>query len=540
MPKSTDTSWAPTDKQAEYLALPDDILEGFYAGAVGAGKSDVLLAYPIIKRWHENPKFKGIYFRRTFPELKNEIIPRSSNFYRQLGASYNKQDKVWEFPVKDRSKSPMGAGALLFFGHCENEDDVHKYDSMQINYAAFDELTSFTEWQYKYITLQRVRTTVGSGLPAIVRSASNPGNIGHTWVRERFIKQAPDGSQLLRNENGSYRIFIKALITDNPYIDKKYLQSLESLPAAEKAAKLYGDWSAYDGQVFDEFRDRKFPDEPENAIHVIKRFDIPDWWPKIVACDWGFAPPAMTWMGYGAISPERRLYLYREQAWQKTRIEEWCAQAKPFLDRENPRVFKLCKSAGQDRGQEHTIHSQVESALGRPVELTSNSPGSRVSGKMLMHEYFRWKQKYIAPIEIKDFDQEHAAWILRNRNEREYRSYLDSFSVAKEETNIPKFQVFDTCPLFVNAIKSCVYDKTNVQDVAEFPGDDPYDGGRYLIDAADRFFESAVSEFQVIQQREALTKQLQATGDMTAFYRNARTLESQNRPQSIARYRRMR
>src|SRR5689334_1837942 len=190
-----DSSWRPTTKQTDFLALPYSVLEAFYAGAVGAGKSDVLLTYPIIHRLHENPEFKGVFFRRTFPELKNEIIPRSRRFFAPLGATYNKNDKVWEFP----------SGALFFFAHCENEDDVHNYDSMQPNYVAFDELTSFTEWQYLYITLQRVRTRKGSRLPAIVRSASNPGNIGHNWVRKRFIDPCPLGGELIKGPSGIKR-----------------------------------------------------------------------------------------------------------------------------------------------------------------------------------------------------------------------------------------------------------------------------------------------------------------------------------------------
>ena len=104
------------------------------------------------------------------------------------------------------------------------------------------------------------------------------------------------------------------------------------------------------------------------------------------------------------------------------------------------------------------------------------------------------------------------------------------------EDNLPKLLIFDNCPLLINAIKSCIYDKTNPQDVGEFPGDDPYDGIRYLVDAADRYFESAESEFQKIQEREALTQQLERTQDMTAFYRNARRLEMSDRVIPVKRY----
>ena len=75
MIKSTENSWVPTPKQTRFLSIPFSVKEAFYAGAVGAGKSDILLLYPIIHRLHENPKFKGLFLRRTFPELKEEIIP---------------------------------------------------------------------------------------------------------------------------------------------------------------------------------------------------------------------------------------------------------------------------------------------------------------------------------------------------------------------------------------------------------------------------------------------------------------------------------
>ena len=520
--------WKPTIKQTAFLQLPYFVLEAFYAGAVGAGKSDVLLLYPIIHRLHENPDFKGLYLRRTFPELKNEIIPRSRAFFRSLGATFNKQDKVWEFP----------SGALFFFGHCENEDDVHNYDSMQPNYVAFDELTSFTEWQYLYITLQRVRTKLGSGLPAIVRAASNPGNIGHNWVRKRFIDPAPDGLKLITNKAGITRIFIPATIDDNPHIDPAYRKSLESLPEAEKAAKLYGRWDAYEGSVFDEFRNKTYPDEPENALHVIEPFDVPAFWPRIVAMDWGYAPPAMTWVGYGAISPDSRLFIYREQSFQKMKIAEWCPYVREYLDAEAPRVIKLCKSGGQDRGSEHTIQGEIEKELGRPVELTNNAPGSRVAGKMLLHEYLRWKTRYVPTKNLPAYDSMKADWLLRNRGMREYQSYIDSYREPEVETNLPKIQIFNDCKLLINAIKSCVYDKTHPQDVAEFPGDDPYDGIRYLVDEADRYFNLASSEHKALQDRQHITDQLLSTGDMTAFYRNARKLENKQIVAPIRRYHR--
>jgi len=530
-----ESEWRPTKKQSLFLSIPLSVKEGFYAGAVGAGKTDVLLLYPILNRWHQDPEFKGIFLRRTFPELKNEVIPRSRRLFNLVGGTYNKNDKVWEFNTGlNRSKSPQGVGALFFFGHCENEDDVHNYDSMQPNYAAFDELTSFTEWQYLYITLERVRKKLNSNLPMIVRAGSNPGNTGHNWVRRRFIDPYPEGGVLVRGPSGIKRIFIPANIYDNPHIDPEYLKSLEALPEAEKQAKLYGRWDAYEGSVFDEFRDKHYPDEPDNALHVIDSFEIPDWWPKVVVGDWGFS--AMTWVGYAAISPNRRVYLYREQIFVKTKIEEWAPYVKQHIDRENPRFVKFCQSAADQRGQEQTIQQQISEALGRPVGLSRNSPGSRIAGKLLLHEYLRWRPKHVPDQEERKYDEEYSRFVFRNRSLDEYHSYMASFKPSEPEENLPKFLIFKDCneerktPEIINAIKACVYAKSIdglvKEDVAQFNGDDPYDGIRMLLDGVERYFDEAEGEFEKIQKQEVLIDRLNNTNDWTAFYRNMRAVES--------------
>src|SRR5262245_52141791 len=179
----------------------------------------------------------------------------------------------------------------------------------------------------------------------------------------------------------------------------------------------------------------------------------------------------MTYLCCGAISPDRRLYVYRERAWQKTKIEEWGAEVRELVEKENPREIKLCQSAKQDRGQEHTIEQQVVTALGRNVVLSGNTPGSRISTKALLHEYFRWKGKYTPQQDARLYNDEYAAWILRNRGLKEYQSYNASFNPIEEETNLPKVQIFNTCELLNNAIKSCSYDEKNPEDVREFPGD---------------------------------------------------------------------
>lgn len=536
--------WRPNDKQAIFLSIPITVKEGFYGGGAGSGKSDVLLLYGIVHRWHEIPLYKQVFMRRTYPELRNEIIPRSRELYRKFGATLNKTEMCWTFPRPDQLGGTGGpnAGAMIFLGHCENDDDVHQYDSMQISLYTPDELTSLTEWIYTYITFQRNRAPVNSGLPSITRAAGMPGGIGHTWTYKRFIKPYPAGGKIIVGRGGNKRIYIHSTLDDNPHIDPTYKQSLQGITIeAERKAKLSGDWDAYQGQVFDEFRDRHFPDEPEHAIHVVEPFTIPDWWPRIVIGDWGFA--AMTWIGYAAISPNRRIYIYREQYWVKTKIATWAPYVKLHIDKENPRLIKFCKSAGQDRGQEHTIQEQIESELGVSIELSTNTPGSRVAGKQLIHEYLRWQPKMVNQQEIGVYDEDYAMWIMRNRGMKEYKSYCDSFLPQEPETNLPKLQIFkDACPILVEAIKACSYDKPKnnkpAEDIAEFEGDDPIDGLRYMVDSAEAYFDDANEELKKAQAIEAQIRQLTQNNDWTAFYRNMEKVESDDVIQPISRYHR--
>ena len=48
----------------------------------------------------------------------------------------------------------------------------------------FDELTHFTGYMYLYL-LSRLRGS--NGYPKQVKSTTNPGGPGHSFVRERFI-----------------------------------------------------------------------------------------------------------------------------------------------------------------------------------------------------------------------------------------------------------------------------------------------------------------------------------------------------------------
>ena len=522
--------WEANPKQARFIEVPHDVDEGGYGGALGAGKSDVLMMLPGIYQFHQNPRFKGLFLRRTFPELEQEIIPRSQEYFPSLGAVYNISKHRWEWPN----------GAMFTFGHLKDEKDVKKYDTGQFSLICWDEATSFTGYQYEYITLRRNRAPAGSGLPAFTRWGSNPGNVGHVYFRNRFVDPCPEGGKILRNDKtGAKRIFIPATAKDNPHLlvaNPKYFEKLGELSVAEYQAMVLGNWYTFEGQIFEEWRLEPMSDEPEHARHVIEPFDIPDWWPKLIAVDWGFA--AWNFMVWAAISPDGRVYIYRTYAVRKTKIREWTRELALMTGKEidNVRDVRICWSAIQDRGQDQTIFEQVAEALDEAGFKCSLSLGdkNRVAGKQLVHEYLRWKPLPAVKKIVGTYDEELARRIERMHGSESLSSYTDYYSPEKIENNLPKLQIFSHSPegnettQLTECIASCVYDETKIEDVKEFDGDDPYDCLRILLNASRDYFSDSKDEFTQQYQRGLASARLAKTGDQTAFYRECEIAEASN------------
>jgi hypothetical protein len=520
-----DKVWKPSRRQEDFASIPDSVFEGFYGGAAGGGKSELLLMLPIFRRFYEASRFKGILFRRTFPELEKSLILRSKSdgFYKGTGGEYNEQKRRWTWP----------SGAIMDFGYCEYEQDIRRYDTTEYNYVGWDELTSFTEFQYMYMTMSRVRTS-DSNLPTIVRSGSNPGNIGHGWVRKRFVEPAPYGTIIRDKTTGLKRIFIQSLATDNPYLmeaDPNYVRKLELLPEAEKRAKLYGDWWTFSGQVFDDWRIEPFHDEPPHARHVIPAFEIPAYWPRILATDWGYT--AMAWNGWVAAAPTGRAYMYREYTCKQTKISEWGTTVLKLSAGEKLVDAVLDPSAWAKTGVEKTVAEQLQLTSGITYRRADND---RLGGKILMQEYLRWRPKPPKKVVETNFDPDLAQWIFRNKGTNAYEAYLDAFVPEVPETNLPKLQVFGTkpieefgvCPEFIKALPLCVYnsdEKGDPEDVAEFDGDDPYDGGRYAIKAVDRYYNIARQKFVEIDRREKVLTKFKENGDYNFLHRAMEKVE---------------
>ena len=512
--------WKPFKKQKEFISIPFSVFEGLYGGGVGGGKSDCIVLLPLLYQFHLHPRYKGIILRRTFPDLEQEIILRSHQWYPAAGGSYSEQKRRWTFP----------SGAVQAFGHAEHKDDIRKYDSSEYNLACFEELTHFLEFQYLYLIGSRVRSS-SSDLPAIVRNSTTPGNIGHNFVRKRFVDPFPSGGKIIVDplKPKLKRIFVRALPHDNPHLDPNYVPKLDVLPEAEKRAKL-GDWYVYQGMAFDNFRsDGPLPGEPENANHVVEDFPIPDYWPKIAAIDWG-GGSASTYFCIANIAPDGKIYITDELYWESDPISTWATEIGRCLDGKTSLVrVKLDSNAWNSLGEENTVAEQFYKYSRYRPEPADKGKGSRISGRILVQESLRFTQRPARKVVRTNYDPELADKILRFHGLKKYEEYLGFFRPEAPESNLPRLQVFRSCRRLIDTIPLCVYDDTNPSDVKEFAGDDPYDCLRYVLRSVERYVQDSALKYEEVQQIALVESRLEETRDQTTFYRQMELLEDKKR-----------
>lgn len=239
---------SPEPPQHAFLYI-DHILEALYGGAAGGGKSSALLSAAL--QYVDVPGYSALLLRRTFRDLgqPDALIPRSKEWLSGTDARWNDNDHRWTFP----------SGATLTFGYLAHEDDKLQYQGAAFQFVGFDELTQFTETQYRYL-FSRLRRPSGiaddaplADVPLRMRSASNPGGPGHDWVKQRFglyrHDETDESAPYVCHEPGWVeehgRIFIPARIDDNPHLDREeYEESLSELDPVTRAQLRGGDWDA--------------------------------------------------------------------------------------------------------------------------------------------------------------------------------------------------------------------------------------------------------------------------------------------------------
>ena len=401
--------------QTEFLAAGEkDVL---YGGAAGGGKSFAMIVDPL--RYCHKKAHRALILRRSMPELR-EMIDKSRELYPQAfpGAKFREVEKLWNFP----------SGAKVEFGFLERDADVYRYQGQAYSWIGFDEITHLpTEFSWNYLA-SRLRTT-DPEIQTYLRCTANPGGVGATWVKRRYIEPSESNTSFTGTD-GLTRKFIPAKLADNPYLanDGVYEQMLKSLPPIQRRQLLEGNWEVAEGAAFVEF---------DPNVHVITPFELPIAWERVKGIDYGYASESCCLWGTIDIN-DGTLIIYRE-LYKKGLTGEELGAIIGDMELVDPFSVPgvLDTAAWAKTG---TTGPTVGEALVRAGHKLRRADKNRIQGKIQIHEFLKVR-----------------------------------------ENGRPKLQIFNTCPNLIRELQSIPLSKTNPEDVDTHASDHAYDALRYMI-----------------------------------------------------------
>ncbi len=424
--------------QTDFLAAPEkDVL---YGGAAGGGKSYAMLIDPL--RFAHRSAHRALILRRSMPELR-ELIDKSRELYPKAfpGCKYKEVEKLWNFP----------SGAKVEFGFLERDADVYRYQGQAYSWIGFDEITHLpTEFGWNYLA-SRLRTTDPEIIP-YMRCTANPGGVGATWVKKRYIDPYPPNESFIGEDNLT-RKFIPARLDDNPYLakDGRYEEMLKALPATQRRQLLEGNWDVNEGAAFTEFEVDK---------HVVTPFEIPISWERIKGIDYGYASESSCI--WGAVDPsDGTLIIYRE-LYQKGLTGVDLGERITQMELSDPySVQGVLDTAAWARTG--TTGPTVGESLVRAGHKLRRADKNRIQGKIQIHEYLKVQQ-----------------------------------------SGRPRLQILNTCPNLIRELQSIPLDRSNPEDVDTHAPDHAYDALRYLIMSRPRI-QDTFSRIRNLHMEQAYT-----------------------------------
>ena len=436
------SGYVPSERQWAYHASTADEL--LYGGAAGGGKSAASVMDALF-RCLDYPGSTAYLFRRTYPELEDTLIKEALNRIPAVVGWYTGANHIMH----------LCNGSRLIFRYCEGERDVTRYQGAEIQWLYFDEMTHFSKAVYDYLnTRKRAPKALKITEPLATRGASNPGGIGHAWVKARFVAPHPQGgehvehTEITHEKTGEmlsrdlHLAFVPAKVWDNPHISTGYIFELEDKPEALKKALKDGSWDAFEGQVFTEWRDLAGHYADRLYTHVIEPFEIPAHWPRWRSFDFGFAKPFS--VGWWAVAPDGRLYRYREWYGGRDNIgiqipPEEIAKGIAELERVHENglhVHGVADPSIWDGSRGESVAVQME-RHGIYFEPATND---RLPGKMEIHNRLRFSAE-----------------------------------------GLPGMQFFNTCTDSLRTLPALTYSATRPEDVDTEAEDHAYDEIRYMV-----------------------------------------------------------
>lgn len=270
----------------QWTAFTSKATEILYGGAAGAAKSHLIRVAAII--WAlAIPGLQIYIFRRTYDDLIKNHMEGPTGFHALLASWIGKYIEIVDKEIR------FNNGSKIYLCHCQHEKNRFDYQGAEIHVLLIDELTHFTETIYRFLRSRvRMPESIKLTIPEEYKGCfprllcgSNPGGIGHQFVKTTFIdaKPAMEIWQTSDKEGGFHRQFIPANLADNPSINQQsYRANLSGLGNdALVKAMLDGDWDIVAGAAL----------SIDRQVHMLRPFTPPRHWTRFTSLDWGYTKP---------------------------------------------------------------------------------------------------------------------------------------------------------------------------------------------------------------------------------------------------------
>lgn len=431
-------------READYDGGPVDIGVG---GARGPGKSHGVMSQAGIDDCQRCDHLKVLFLRKTSKaasESFDDIITKTLTGK----VRFRRTQATIRFPN----------GSRIILGGFKDDRDIEKYTGIEYDVIIVEELNQITKERYNMLR-GSLRTSKPNWRPRMYTSF-NPGGVGHTFVKERYVIPHREGKETETR-------FIPSTYKSNKALNEEYIEYLESLDGDLGKAWREGEWDLFSGQYFSQWR---------NAKHVVEPFAIPESWKKFRSID-PSGRDGITSCHWYAVDQDGRVWCYREHYGTGLDADQHADKIhKLSCDRdgvEEDYVFSIIDGAAFAKtGYSETI---ADIYMRHGVRNLVPAHKERVTGWNSVNYYLRWEEK----------------------NEK-----------GEVINKKPLLQIFKTCVNIIRTLPELQHDEHNPEDVNSTGEDHAADELRYFLrtlreQKAPKTLSKVEQRIQEIKKRDA-------------------------------------
>lgn len=225
------------------------------------------------------PRSRWVLLRQSNVVLEETLLVSVQSL---LDAGLNNDVRRWRKKQGGGTITLNNGSQIIFMAESFDQDkDLNRFKGLEVNGFGIDEINEIEE-----VTLDKCIERAGSwqhspGCPRKIFSTCNPT---HNWVKTRVY------DKFIKGELPTGWAYVPAKITDNPHLDKAYVEGLKDLPIFQYQCFVEGDWDAMPrtgGEFYKLFNHetavRPLRYDPKKALHLAWDFNVN---PYMTCCIW--------------------------------------------------------------------------------------------------------------------------------------------------------------------------------------------------------------------------------------------------------------